>query len=67
MMDGPWSYRIASFILVTPIYTVILMLVGTASGQHAFFLNVAQRMWSRLLPGIVKKPAKPTPPPSKTT
>eukprot|EP00730_Choanoeca_flexa_P014606 TRINITY_DN6447_c0_g1_i1.p1 TRINITY_DN6447_c0_g1~~TRINITY_DN6447_c0_g1_i1.p1 ORF type:complete len:195 (+),score=22.45 TRINITY_DN6447_c0_g1_i1:62-646(+) len=57
MRDGPWSYRIASFLMVTPIYTVILLLVGTASGQHAFFLNVAQRMWSRLLPGIVKRKA----------
>ena len=64
MMEGPWSYRIASIVCVTPVYTVILLLVGTAAGQHAFFLTVAQRMWSRILPGLVKAPAKSKPPSS---
>ena len=58
LIEGPWSYRIGSFVFVTPIYTVILLSIGFASGQFAFFANVARRMWCRILPGIVAKPAK---------
>lgn len=55
MKDGPWSYRIASVVLVTPIYSCILVAVGTAFGQQAFFLKMAQRIWSRFIPGLKPK------------
>eukprot|EP00043_Microstomoeca_roanoka_P029411 m.21784 g.21784 ORF g.21784 m.21784 type:complete len:222 (-) comp9182_c0_seq1:200-865(-) len=55
-LEGPWSFRLASFVFVTPIYTVILLMVGTIFGQHYYFRHVALKLWSRLLPGIVKRP-----------
>eukprot|EP00392_Amoebophrya_sp_AT5.2_P013566 g13695.t1 len=50
LKDGPWSYRFLSLILVSPIYTLILLTVGTLAGRHTFFAKVAQRMWRRFLP-----------------
>mmetsp|Transcript_5533 Transcript_5533/g.9752 ORF Transcript_5533/g.9752 Transcript_5533/m.9752 type:complete len:162 (-) Transcript_5533:217-702(-) len=50
MKEGPWSYRILSFVLVSPIYSVILLSTGSLAGRHRFFAKVVQRMWNRLLP-----------------
>lgn len=45
---------------VTPIYSVILVTVGTVFGQQAFFLKMAQRMWGRFIPALrTKKPPAP--------
>eukprot|EP01147_Barroeca_monosierra_P009974 gene9973-2149_t len=55
-LEGPWSFRIASAVFVTPIYTAILLLVGTIFGQQYYFKHVALKLWSRLLPGVVKRP-----------
>eukprot|EP00052_Salpingoeca_macrocollata_P017081 m.138272 g.138272 ORF g.138272 m.138272 type:complete len:156 (-) comp20259_c0_seq2:53-520(-) len=52
MVDGPWSYRIASVLFVTPVYSVILIVVGTLFGKHAFFLGQVRKIWARLLPGL---------------
>jgi hypothetical protein len=62
MMDGPWSYRIASLLVLTPVYSTILMTVGTLAGRHAFFAHVVQRMWYRMF-GKKVPPFRPTPPP----
>jgi len=48
--EGPNSYRIGSLFIMTPIYTGILLTVGTLAGRHRFFSVVAHRMWSRFLP-----------------
>jgi len=48
--EGPNSYRIGSLFIMSPIYTCILLTVGTLAGQHRFFSKVAYRMWSRVLP-----------------
>eukprot|EP00055_Hartaetosiga_balthica_P011616 m.53454 g.53454 ORF g.53454 m.53454 type:complete len:246 (-) comp7667_c0_seq1:146-883(-) len=53
--EGPPSFYIASFAFVTPIYTVILLTLGTISGQQQYFLKIASRMWSRILPFLFKK------------
>ncbi|CAN0143631.1 unnamed protein product, partial [Phaeothamnion confervicola] len=50
LRDGPWSYRFASVMLVSPVYTLILLTLGTAAGRHTFFANMARRMWGRFLP-----------------
>ncbi|CAD7945850.1 unnamed protein product [Amoebophrya sp. A25] len=50
LKDGPNSYRVLSLTVVSPIYTVILLTIGTVAGRHNFFANVAQRMWRRFLP-----------------
>ena len=48
--SGPWSYRIAYLLLITPLYSVTLVAVGTLLGKHAYFKDKVFRMWSRLLP-----------------
>jgi hypothetical protein len=52
MREGPWSYRISSVLLVTPVYSVILLTIGTILGKHHFFANVVRRMWSRIIPAL---------------
>jgi len=47
MKDGPWSYRICSLVIMTPIYTVLLVAVGTVFGRHAYFRHFAVKMISR--------------------
>lgn len=47
MKEGPWSYRICSLVVMTPIYTVLLVAVGTAFGRHAYFRHFAVKMISR--------------------
>lgn len=58
LIHGPWDYRIASFIFVTPVYTVILLCVATLFGQQAYFITVAKRMWGRLIPALRDAPKK---------
>jgi hypothetical protein len=43
--EGPWSYRIGSVLLVSPVYTLILLTVGSAAGRHNFFAAMARKMW----------------------
>jgi hypothetical protein len=47
MIDGPNSYRVISFLTITPIYITILTTLGTISGRHRFFANQATKMLSR--------------------
>ena len=37
MKDGPWSYRICSLVIMTPIYATLLVCVGTVFGRHFYF------------------------------
>ncbi|KAJ1446193.1 hypothetical protein M885DRAFT_547449 [Pelagophyceae sp. CCMP2097] len=57
LRDGPWSYRISSILLVSPIYSVILVSVGTVFGRHRFFASMAQKIVSRFVPGAFKPKA----------
>mmetsp|Transcript_29477 Transcript_29477/g.35057 ORF Transcript_29477/g.35057 Transcript_29477/m.35057 type:complete len:218 (-) Transcript_29477:8-661(-) len=45
--DGPWSYRICSLIVMTPLYSMMLVIVGTAAGRHAYFRHFAVKMFRR--------------------
>jgi hypothetical protein len=45
--DGPWSYRICSLVIMTPIYATLLVCVGTVFGRHAYFRHFSVKMWSR--------------------
>jgi hypothetical protein len=45
--DGPWSYRICSLIVMTPLYSMMLVIVGTAAGRHAYFRHFAVKMFKR--------------------
>eukprot|EP00026_Physarum_polycephalum_P017327 Phypoly_transcript_18521.p1 GENE.Phypoly_transcript_18521~~Phypoly_transcript_18521.p1 ORF type:complete len:199 (+),score=3.19 Phypoly_transcript_18521:70-597(+) len=50
LWEGPWAYRAAYVVTITPIYSVLLVIVGTIFGRHAFFKRFAQRMWTRMMP-----------------
>eukprot|EP00537_Pseudo-nitzschia_pungens_P013301 CAMPEP_0172395302 /NCGR_PEP_ID=MMETSP1061-20121228/18794_1 /TAXON_ID=37318 /ORGANISM="Pseudo-nitzschia pungens, Strain cf. pungens" /LENGTH=173 /DNA_ID=CAMNT_0013126829 /DNA_START=261 /DNA_END=779 /DNA_ORIENTATION=+ len=45
--DGPWSFRICSLVIMTPIYATLLLCVGTVFGRHAYFRHFSVKMWSR--------------------
>mmetsp|Transcript_26245 Transcript_26245/g.38426 ORF Transcript_26245/g.38426 Transcript_26245/m.38426 type:complete len:230 (+) Transcript_26245:189-878(+) len=47
MKDGPWSYRICSLVIMTPLYSALLVLVGTVFGRHAYFRHFSVKMFSR--------------------
>ena len=44
---GPWSYRLCSLFIMTPLYPIMLVGVGTVFGRHAYFRHFAVRMFSR--------------------
>ncbi|KAG7364515.1 hypothetical protein IV203_037788 [Nitzschia inconspicua] len=47
LKDGPWSYRICSIVVMTPIYATLLVVVGTIFGRHHYFRHFSVKMWSR--------------------
>jgi len=47
LKDGPWSYRLCSLVIMTPLYAMMLVLVGTTFGRHAYFRYFAIKMFSR--------------------
>ena len=47
MKDGPWSYRICSLVIMTPLYALNLVLIGTVFGRHFYFRHFAVKMFSR--------------------
>mmetsp|Transcript_18865 Transcript_18865/g.21616 ORF Transcript_18865/g.21616 Transcript_18865/m.21616 type:complete len:213 (-) Transcript_18865:25-663(-) len=47
MRDGPWSYRIGSLVIMTPLYAALLVTVGTTFGRHFYFRHFAVKMFSR--------------------
>ena len=53
MRDGPWSYRISSVLLVSPIYASLLVFFGTVAGRHRFFASMAGKIFGRFLPQTV--------------
>ena len=56
--DGPWSYRICSVVIMTPLYATLLVGVGTVFGRHAYFKHFAVKMFSRF--GIPPELMDPT-------
>ena len=50
LWNGPWSFRVASLVLVSPVYSLILVTIGTLSGRHRFFANMGQKTICRFLP-----------------
>mmetsp|Transcript_30285 Transcript_30285/g.51606 ORF Transcript_30285/g.51606 Transcript_30285/m.51606 type:complete len:114 (+) Transcript_30285:828-1169(+) len=45
--DGPWSYRICSIVIMTPLYATLLVYVGTVFGRHAYFRHFSVKMFAR--------------------
>jgi len=55
MREGPWSYRILSLILVSPIYATFLVSFGTIAGRHNFFAYMARSIFGRFLPASLAR------------
>mmetsp|Transcript_13004 Transcript_13004/g.19813 ORF Transcript_13004/g.19813 Transcript_13004/m.19813 type:complete len:188 (+) Transcript_13004:166-729(+) len=47
MKDGPWTYRLCSIVIMTPIYPILLVCTGTLFGRHVYFRHFAVKMFSR--------------------
>ncbi|PRP79151.1 hypothetical protein PROFUN_13101 [Planoprotostelium fungivorum] len=47
---GPWSFRLATLILMMPVYSLLLLTIGTLLGRGEYFTKFVKRMWSRFLP-----------------
>ena len=50
MREGPWSYRIGSLLIVSPIYSVVLVTVGSVAGRHLFFARMSYKIMGRFVP-----------------
>ena len=50
MREGPWSYRIGSLIIVSPIYSCMLVTIGTLAGRHVFFARMSHKIMGRFVP-----------------
>lgn len=50
MIDGPWSYRIGSLLLVSNMYAITLFTLGTLAGRHAFFGKMSFKILGRFFP-----------------
>ena len=55
MREGPWSYRITSLVVVSPIYATLLVTFGTLAGRHRYFAMMASKIFGRFLPSSVTK------------
>jgi hypothetical protein len=53
--DGPNSYRLSSILLISPIYSMILISIGTIAGRHRFFATMGVKILGRMLPDKLKK------------
>lgn len=56
LVSGPWGYRGVYLLVMPPLYSLILIAVGSAFGKHLYFRRRVVRMWGRLLP--IKRLAK---------
>eukprot|EP00590_Aulacoseira_subarctica_P007149 CAMPEP_0172426518 /NCGR_PEP_ID=MMETSP1064-20121228/37867_1 /TAXON_ID=202472 /ORGANISM="Aulacoseira subarctica , Strain CCAP 1002/5" /LENGTH=84 /DNA_ID=CAMNT_0013170165 /DNA_START=456 /DNA_END=707 /DNA_ORIENTATION=+ len=58
LKDGPWSYRICSLVIMTPLYATLLVAIGTIFGRHAYFRHFAVKILSRFgIPPELMDPA----------
>lgn len=47
LKEGPNTYRIGSIVIMTPLYSMLLVCVGTLFGRHAYFRHFAVKMFQR--------------------
>eukprot|EP01041_Mallomonas_annulata_P010409 gene10409-21712_t len=50
LIEGPWSYRIGSILIISPVYASLLLAIGTISGRHRFFAEMSFRILRRFFP-----------------
>lgn len=49
-MDSPVSYTLATILITSPMYSVVVFSIGTLAGRHIFFANMAKKVIGRFLP-----------------
>ncbi|CAB4489211.1 uncharacterized protein OCT59_023289 [Rhizophagus irregularis] len=49
-LEGPWSYRLTYLSITLPLYSIILLGVGTIFRRHNYFKRIVFRMWGRFIP-----------------
>ncbi|CAI2164197.1 14032_t:CDS:2 [Funneliformis geosporum] len=54
-IDGPWSYRLAYLSITLPLYSIILLVVGTIFRRQNYFKRIVLRMWGRFIPNRLTK------------
>lgn len=63
-VTGSWAYRGIYILIIPPLYSLMLIAVGSAFGKHLYFRQRVLKMWSRLLPSKrftkIVKPARST-------
>ncbi|MCY4583610.1 MAG: hypothetical protein OXE50_12580 [Chloroflexi bacterium] len=47
---GPWGYRVLYVALITPSYSLLLLVTSALFGKGAYFRTRLRRTWGRLLP-----------------
>ncbi|KAI9176070.1 hypothetical protein H9P43_006435 [Blastocladiella emersonii ATCC 22665] len=57
--DGPNAWRAGYVVCGLPMYSMILLTLGTLSGRGAYFRTVLHRMYGRILPRRVADKLKP--------
>jgi hypothetical protein len=55
MVDGPNSYRVLSLCLISPIYAMLLVTIGTLVGRHTYFASMSQKIIGRFLPRTLRE------------
>ena len=50
LWSGPWAYRVAWLALITPMYSVLLLVTSMVFGKGAYFRLRLRRIWGRILP-----------------
>ena len=55
MRDGPWSYRVASVLAISPIYSLLLITFGTLAGRHLLFANMGRKILGRFAPPSLRE------------
>jgi hypothetical protein len=63
LKDGPNSYRLMSLLCISPVFAVMLGVLGTVGGRHPFFAKMSFKLLGRFFPKTVLhkalcKPAK---------
>jgi hypothetical protein len=50
LLEGPNSYRVVSLLCLSPVYAVLLGIIGTLAGRHVFFAAQGAKIFGRFLP-----------------
>jgi hypothetical protein len=55
LKEGPWSFRFAYILVMMPVYSIMLLTIGTFFGRYYYFKKFVIKMWSRFLPTFIIK------------